>query len=408
MQDEWKLLSRGLQDKHQELWQTFHELADKAYEPCREYFKEQRHLREVNLQKRKEVVEQLKTYSGLVNWEQPDVKELDQVLQVARNDWRKYSPVDRTANKKTQAEFDALHKQMFDAMRAQQEVHKAAKQAIIEQSRKLLALDDAREATEQAKALQQKWKQAGMIARKDEQAMWKEFRTVCDELFGRRDKETTRIRADESVNLSKAEELINAMEAMVTQGPFISKKGAFNELVESFRQIGALPRGRQQKVLAQFNKVKETFEQSCFKEALIAKDAQWTAVIEWVHKARFSGDDVQTLTDAWQEIKVPQEAKGLFDLVDSWQQSPSEENLAQLHDKTIELEILAEAESPEEDSAQRMAMQVNLLSNGIGASNELSDFHNQVVAWLAIGSVEKSGYETLEARMKQARQIRLG
>ncbi|TCS41606.1 DUF349 domain-containing protein [Reinekea marinisedimentorum] len=403
MQDEWKLLSRGLQDKHQELWQTFHELADKAYEPCREYFKEQRHLREVNLEKRREVVEQLKTYSGLVNWQQPDVKELDQVLQVARNDWRKYSPVDRMANKKVQAEFDALHKKMFDAMRTQQDVHKAAKQSIIEQSRQLLSQEDVREATEQAKALQQQWKQAGMIARKDEQALWKEFRTVCDELFGRRDEETSRVRADEDANLVSAEKIIAAIEALAEQPPYKAGKSQFNELTDQFRQMGTLPRTRQQKVNAQFNKACETFEQLCAKEARMEKDAQWLAVIDWVKQARFGSADAA----AWAEIKLPAQAKGLNERVDAWQLPASEENLALLHDKTIELEILAEADSPEEDSAQRMAMQVSLLSNGVGATNELADFHQQVAAWLAIGAVAQAEYELLEARMKRARQIRL-
>ncbi len=404
MQDEWKLLSRGLQNRQQDLWETFHDLAQKAYEPCREYFSEQRNLRDINLDRRKEVVAQLKKYGEIIDWENADIKEIDRVLQLARNDWRRYSPVDRVQNKPIQAEFDRLHKTLFDRLREGQNEFKQNKLQIIEQAKALLDLEDVKDATEQAKGLQRKWKDAGVVARKDEQHLWAEFRAVCDQLFAKREQQINEFKAELDTNKEQAEQLIGSLVSLSASADVLAEQSVFENLKSQFESLGTLPKAHHQKLMKQYKDACYSFESACKTARLAAKDQHWVDLIDWVKQARFSNGDQDALKAQWQGIKVPAPAQELIGCLDSWRQPADELNQAAMHEKTIELEILTGVASPEADSQIRMNLQVQALSEGIGGSTSDADVDRMVVQWLALGPVEAPVYDEFEARMKAARK----
>lgn len=404
MQDEWKLLSRGLQNRQQDLWETFHDLAQKAYEPCREFFSEQRHLREVNLSKRKEVVEQLQQYAELINWEHPDVRELDRVLQVARNDWRKYSPVDRAASRGIQKEFDALHQKMFDRMRKEQSVFKEAKQALIAEAKKLLVLEDVREATDAAKKLQQRWKTAGMVARKDEHQLWQEFREVCDQLFERRDAQNKAFKADLDANKSQAEALINSIESLVQSESILAERSVFEQLKQEYSALGTLPKAHYKQLSQKFQSACAAFDKACRLAESRLADARWLSLFEWVKAVRVGDLGDSEALERWAALKVPEQATKLIEAAESWRQPADSATLELLRERTVDLEIVTGAESPAEDSELRMALQVKRLSDGIGVSLTEQVLHGLVVEWLSVGAVAAEDYLKLEARMLAARE----
>ena len=69
LQEEWKTLSKGSQDQAQ--WATFHQLAEQAYQPCKEYFTAQSEIRRTNLEKRRQLVTQLTEYFDAQHWADP-------------------------------------------------------------------------------------------------------------------------------------------------------------------------------------------------------------------------------------------------------------------------------------------------------------------------------------------------
>ena len=403
MQDEWKLLSRGLQNRQQDLWETFHELAQQAYEPCREFFSEQRNLREVNLARRKEVVEQLRTYGDLINWSEPDIREIDRALQAARNDWRHFSPVDRVANKGIQKEFDQVHRSIMDKLKAEQTVFHDNKLAIIEQAKKLLELEDARAATEQAKELQKAWKNAGIVSRKNEQELWKAFREVCDKLFARREQQIQAFKADLDSHKVSAENIIQRLEDLAKSDDLLNARPIFEQLKAEFDQLGTLPKAHYARLTKHYKEACEGFEKAVTEARQQAADQHWQRLIDWVQQARFSEQSEVQLTATWSEMTIPSTAQALIERLSLWRQSATEENQAVLHEKTIDLEILLGVQSPVEDSAMRMNLQVQRLSEGIGTQLTSKDVDRLVVEWLSVGAVEASVYAVFEVRMKLAR-----
>lgn len=115
-------------------------------------FEEQGKLRALNLRQRQALAEQLGQYEQLIDSKGLDLKELDRVLTLARNDWRRFSPVDRAANKAVQAQFDAVFQRLRDRLQGEQQVFREAKLAIIEQAQALLDEPDSRQATEKSQA----------------------------------------------------------------------------------------------------------------------------------------------------------------------------------------------------------------------------------------------------------------
>ena len=105
LQQEWRTISKGIVSEVAAEWERFHQAAQAAYQPCREYFEAQTRLRQENLAQRKAVLERLSAFEGEQNRENPDWRLLATVLREAPQEWRRYSPVDREAVKPVQRDF---------------------------------------------------------------------------------------------------------------------------------------------------------------------------------------------------------------------------------------------------------------------------------------------------------------
>lgn len=405
MQDEWRMLSRGLQNQHQDLWEQFHELAQKAYEPCREYFNEQSKLRGLNLEKRRELVQQLEQYESITDWNHPDIKELDRVLNMARQDWRRFSPVDRAANKTVQKAFDEVYQRIRGRLQQEQSEFREAKLAIIERARSLLDEEDVREATETAKQLQKEWQQAGHLARRDEQALWKDFRAICDELFERRGQQIEAFKADLETHRVDAERLIEEISALAQSDQPLTEESNYQAKRDAFKQLGTLPKAHHKDLMDRFNKACHSFEAACRAQRNLEKDRHWLDLIDWVHRARFDdAGDADTLRAQFEAMAVPAPAQDLIHHLEAWRKASQAQDLETLRRRTIELEALADVDTPEADRALRMELQVQRLQEGLGRSTSQADFDQAVVEWLTTGPVDQTDYEALAERMKKARQ----
>jgi len=110
-ENEWKSLGRGGKDRAEsdELWERFKRAGDLAYEPCKKYFSDQRMLRKENLHQRKILCDEVEHYLTSMNWDEADWKKVEKIVHLGRDEWKKFSPVDRSAGKQVQHRFDRLH-----------------------------------------------------------------------------------------------------------------------------------------------------------------------------------------------------------------------------------------------------------------------------------------------------------
>ena len=85
-----------------------------------------------------------------------------------------------------------------------------------------------------------------------------------------------------------------------------------------------------------------------------------------------------------QEAKLPKAIDGVL-LAQAWDNSPTTGSEDDIRKACINLEILAEVDSPAEDKALRMELQVQRLAAGLGQQGSITEQLNQQLAtWLEL------------------------
>ena len=185
LQQEWKEIDHTDPVHSQKLWKRFHEAGEKAYAPCQQWFGSQRRQREFNLTQRQQICSQLGLYLEQVDWSQADWPAVEAISRTAREEWRKYTPVDRAPGKPLQQQFNALLRDLDQHIKQHRQQCADTKEALIVRAAELAEAEDASAAAEEAKQLQQQWKAAGPTFRSRERALWQAFREQCDIIFAR-------------------------------------------------------------------------------------------------------------------------------------------------------------------------------------------------------------------------------
>lgn len=185
LQQHWKLLDATDPFHSQAIWKRFKSASDSAYEPCEAYFSLQNEARRYNLQQKEHIYKEVAAYLQQIDWENCDWRAVEQIIQTAKQEWRRFTPVDRNPGQTLQVKFNEL---LIDAETRFQNVKEASmatKEKLILNAELLTTADDVIDAAEQAKNLQKDWKECGPTFHSQERKLWKSFRVHCDVIFQR-------------------------------------------------------------------------------------------------------------------------------------------------------------------------------------------------------------------------------
>ena len=354
LQNEWRGLG-GSSDR--ELWTRFKQASDLAYEPCKAYFAAKSGLKQANLETRKTLVEQLRTFMDNADWQSIDWKAAERIHQTARDEWKAAWPIEFRDNRPVQKDFDSLLKQLEEPLNEERKKNEALKQAIVEKAEALIEHEPLTEAMSQAKSLQGEWQQVGITRHREDRKLWQAFRKACDQIFARRDaanneqQEQTRA-ADESATavLEKAGQQDDAQpQESVTQSlselDSLANEPLSNQIQNQVRQAQIRLRS--------------------LLESLRSRDmlAQWQTQI----RAR---------------VDAPLNAS---DLPKNWTELAANLNGADAAELVIRAEIQAEIPAPAEEQPQRMEIQVRRLADGMGGNGNdqsaLIQIESLVAGW---------------------------
>lgn len=423
LQEQWRDVSKGGQDEHPELWERFHEASQKAYVPCQEYFEKRADLRKQNLEKRRQLVAQLDEYYRSCNWEDPDWKAVEKVVQTAVADWRKCSPTNRAETRPVQDEFDALLGRIREHLDREYGKNIGVKQALIQRAEKLAAQEDVRQAAEEIKRLQAQWTQAGITPRREDRKLWKAFRKHCDAVFGKLSEESAAFKAGLEESRQKAEALCAEAEQLGkrTGSELLEARAELDRLRGEFNAIDTLPRGPEKAIRGRFRRAVDTFEAKVKKERNAARAREWDNLLAAADAVRAyelalldnAGADealkaVEELTAAGE--RWPSGAKQAIDRrlenVRSISPGDLEKNEAALRTLCIRAEILTGIESPPEDKERRMQYQLERLQGGLGRAARHNDetIEALTLEWVETGAVRAEVYNALLERLNACRR----
>ena len=423
LQEDWRTLSKGAGENLEADWQRFQEAAQKAYQPCREYFEAQALQRQENLQHRAALFERLAAFEAGHNWEQPDWRTVLVALRESRQEWRRYAAVDRAPGKALQQKFDALTASLQARLDAEYARNIKAKQTLIERAQRLVGSEDSRKAIEDVKALQQQWRTVGMVPRPEDQKLWEQFRQHCDAVFQRRQQESNEYAGTLEANKAKAVALCTELEGMARLSGNDVLEGAAKaaDLRVAFEELGELPRAEARALHARFERALEGFERAVARQKASDADRSWSDLFEVANRVRAYRLATSRAADAAECDALRQEAETHIAAVARWPKGGLETLKKELvransgdiaaNEKALRLlcvraEIITDTPTPPEDQALRREYQVQrLIQNmGQGSSADETTLDAMVMEWISVGPTEETTYLPLLERFKRCRE----
>ncbi len=418
IQDEWRALSKGGKDQDQELWEKFHELAQKVYQPCRDYFAEQANIRQNNLNSCKQLVVQLKDYLEHYNWLEANWKDVEKVIRVARQEWRNYTPTERAATQPVLNEFEAVLASIQQKLTDEFNKNAALKKELIVQAQQLSTLTDSRKATDEVKQLQVRWQSIGPSMRKEEQQLWREFRDMCDAVFAKRQQQSAEFKAELDANLDVAKKLQHEVETLtsLTAQALIDARKRVDEIRQEFGGLGQFPKAQVNEIKTTFTQAVEAFEKKISDERSALKQQVWVNLFNANNLVRLhelalvkgQASD-ETVLQAQIEAITHWPAGGLKAIQQKMSRANAsadiEENVLALRNLCVRADILTDSPTPASEQPLRTAFQVNQLQQNFGrkAQDVAAEFENLVFDWIAIGAVETADYQSLFDRFNKCR-----
>jgi hypothetical protein len=423
LQEEWRTLSKGAGENVEAEWQRFQEAAQKAYQPCREYFEAQSLVRQENLQRRAALVQRLADFESGHNWEQPDWRTVTVALRESKQEWRGHAPVDRAAGKALQERFSALTVNLQGRLDAEYARNLQEKRSLVERAERLIAAEDSRKAIDEIKALQLKWKEVGLVPRDEGQRLWEEFRQHCDAVFQKRQQVFAEQSAGLEANKAKAGAVCVELEgiAALTGAQLLAGAARIPDLRVAFEEAGELPRGDERGLRARFERALERCERAVARQEASNVEQSWTDLLDAANRVRaYRAAVARDLDEAGRDaLKQAAEAhiagvaqwpKGGLDAVKKAllkdDSRDFEVNETVLRTLCIRAEILTDQATPEEDQTLRREYQVQRLIQGMGqgVSADEKQLDAMTIEWIGIGPTEEVIYLALLERFKRCRQ----
>jgi hypothetical protein len=330
------------------------------------------------------------------------MKAAEAIMRTARDEWRRFHPVDRNPGRKVEQRFEALQGRLHDRVKAEWDRNLAAKEALVAEAKSLADADlPMAEKIETAKVLQRRWREVGITPRRPDQRLWRVFRGACDNVFSAR--EQARQAADSAQEalearlrdalatysgiLDRAEaDPVTAAEAAGAEAADV----ALRTFREQMAELDHLPAGRrraladQQKALlgrqAALQQVRRRHRQQALLTGLKSWDEAMTAVETTGAQPPANdpvGADVAAVRESARGAPVPTDA---------------------LRRLTVKAEIAAGIGSSPGDDAIRLEVQVERLQAGLTGGGDAEDARSLALSWCALGPKD-DGVATLRERL---------
>ena len=398
---EWQALGVPGSAAERSLADRFNADAQAAFEPCRQYFDELAEHRAANLAERARVLATLEGYLASTDWTRADWKLAQQVLRVAREEFMSFSPVERVSGREQGKRFDAAADRLHALIKAELDRNLRAKESLVERAAALNATppasgDELDARLQQAKDLQYAWRAVGITPRGPDQKLWRAFRGHCDAAFAARETQREAQALEAESEAQRGETIVEALENRVQDEREISDSAELQAALDAFDALG-MPRDRGRKLQHRLRDAEAAYLQRLrAHQQRGRRDALW----RWLRL-----HDALAASEAGTADWPTPDFDGAGDAIDMRRKRAAGEAEAarpSLRHWTLYAEILAGVESPPEDRAARLELQVGRLSSTMGRRETNSarlDMPDVLANWVAAAD----GADAAErARMAQA------
>lgn len=190
LQTQWKQTGAVSSHKYKEVQADYSKAIENIYYNLKIFRELQEHDLKKNYTLKQELIEKIKAVKDLEN-----IKEAEHLLKVYRNDWEDIGPVPNEKWEELKQEYRAALdesyakiKAFYNSMEELKESNLQLKKSLVERvalisKEELKNVGKWNDATNRIIEIQNEWKTVGRTGQKDNDAVWSEFRTICDDFF---------------------------------------------------------------------------------------------------------------------------------------------------------------------------------------------------------------------------------
>ena len=251
LQAEWKTIGPVPASKTQEIWKNYQQYQERFYDLVKINIE----LRDLDFKKNLEMKTLLCEAAEKLQ-ENPSIVEANRALQQLHDEWAEIGPVARELRedlwnrfKQASSVINKKHQAYFDELHAKENENLEKKQALIAQLSTINSQlsthknnkqwDDS---TEKVQAIQQEWRTIGYAPKKQNQAIYNEYRELCEAFFKAKTAYYKGMRDEFSENLKKKRELVEAAEALKDSIEWAETTNRLIELQQQWKKVGPVAR----------------------------------------------------------------------------------------------------------------------------------------------------------------------
>ena len=239
LHEEWKNIGPVPNDQRDPIWEKFIKASEKVHEKRRAYQENRRGIEMVNLEKKRGILERLKSFPEFNTDRINEWRDKTDEIQKLKEEWDAAGLVPKEyaeeVNKNFWGNYKAFfqHKnQFFKGLDEQKMQNLRLKTELCEEAESLKDSTDWNSTKEKLIQLQKKWKTIGRVPDKHSDKIWQRFRAACNEFFDRKQATENQKAAEQEKLSAEKLELCDKIASKLAQP---TATGSLNEF-EQFKQ----------------------------------------------------------------------------------------------------------------------------------------------------------------------------
>ena len=204
LQAKWKTIGYAPQKLNTKIFERFRAACDEFFKKKTEYFKTLKSGMNENLEKKRALCEQAEALKDSTDW-----KATSEILSKLQKDWKKIGPVSKKYSEPIWKRFVSACDYFFDQKAKATSSQKSVEHANLEKKKTIIAQleeinkDEVPDSETSIRNLMKEWNSIGHVPFKDKDKIYKQYRSVVDELF-------------DKLNLSASEKKLNNFKTSIS------------------------------------------------------------------------------------------------------------------------------------------------------------------------------------------------
>ncbi len=249
IQNRWRSIGNIAQTEVKNVWGTYNHHVEKFYD----YIKINKELRDLDFKRNLEAKIKLCERAEELLLE-PSIVSAFKMLQKYHAQWREIGPVPMEQREEIWARFKEAtstinknHHEYFEKLKQERENNLKAKILLCEKAEDLCqgkntSYKDWEEKSKQLIELQKIWRLIGFAPKKDNNKVYKRFRTACDDFFAKKREFYAKKREEQENNLELKTELCLQAEGMKDSTDWKKTTQEYIKIQKQWKEIGPVPR----------------------------------------------------------------------------------------------------------------------------------------------------------------------